>query len=137
MKNTQALSDQIAIGLSVLCAIHCLALPLLVVILPSIVALQLENEAFHYWMLLAVVPTSAYALSMGCREHKHYRLLAIGGLGLLCLFAAVLIGETMLGESGEKVLTLIGVSIVAFGHFRNFRLCREKKPCHCPAKNKQ
>ena len=70
MKTVQEYTDKFAIGLSMLCAIHCLLLPLLLVALPSISALQIENEAFHFWMLAAVIPTSLYALSMGCKKHQ-------------------------------------------------------------------
>ncbi len=58
MRTIQNFTDKMAISLSLLCAIHCLALPLLIVLLPSITALQLYGEDFHLWMLLAVIPTS-------------------------------------------------------------------------------
>lgn len=50
MKTAQEYTDNFAIGLSMLCAIHCLLLPLILVALPSLGALQLQNEAFHFWM---------------------------------------------------------------------------------------
>jgi len=36
----------------------------------------------------------------------------------------VLLDEELIGHSGEKWLTVIGASIIAIGHFLNFRLCR-------------
>ena len=57
MKNAQALTDKFAISLSVLCAMHCLMLPILLVVLPSLTALNLQNEAFHLWMLATVSPS--------------------------------------------------------------------------------
>lgn len=131
MKKIQAWGDATAISLSFLCAIHCFVLPLLLVFLPSVIALELENESFHWWMLLAVLPTSAYALTVGCREHKRYRVLFVGGAGLLILCAAVLLGEPMLGETGEKLLTLCGSCLVASGHLLNFFLCRKRPDCAC------
>ena len=68
MKTVQEYTDKFAIGLSMLCAIHCLLLPLLLIALPSISALQLQNEAFHFWMLATVIPTSLYALTIGCKK---------------------------------------------------------------------
>lgn len=50
--------DKFAIGLSAMCAIHCLAVPVLLVLLPSAAALGLGNEQFHFWMLVAVLPSS-------------------------------------------------------------------------------
>jgi len=135
MKNLQVLSDKAAISLSLLCSIHCLAIPLLVVLLPSIVALPLEGETFHLWMLYAVVPISAYALTMGCKSHKRYRVLLLGGLGLLILAATALAGHAILGEMWEKIFTVLGTSIMAVGHFWNYRLCQHHANCGCSDQN--
>ncbi|TQV88572.1 MerC domain-containing protein [Aliikangiella coralliicola] len=132
MKNIQTLTDKSAIGLSLLCAVHCLAFPLILVLLPSVAALQLDNEAFHLWMVVAVLPTSTYALTVGCKQHKHYYLLAFGLVGLACLVLAVALGESVLTEAGEKSLTVIGAAIITYGHFRNYRLCSHKENCQCP-----
>ena len=51
MKTTQVMTDKLAIGLSLLCTFHCLALPILLVLLPSIAALGLDNENFHLGVL--------------------------------------------------------------------------------------
>lgn len=84
MGTTQKITDKLSISLSLLCVVHCLAVPVMLALLPSMAALQLDNEAFHYWMLLAVIPTSIYALTMGCKRHKHFRLLIVGGTGPAC-----------------------------------------------------
>jgi carbon starvation protein CstA len=131
VKSIQTFTDKTAIGISLLCTIHCLAFPLLIVLLPSLSALPLNDEAFHHWMVFAVVPTSVYALTMGCRQHKQHHLFAIGFLGVSCLILAVLFGETLLNEAGEKILTTAGACIVAYGHYMNFRLCQHKEPCAC------
>jgi len=128
----QPFSDKAAIGLSLLCTLHCLALPLLLVIFPSIASLQLANEALHFWMILAVIPTSVYALTLGCKQHKRKHLLVVGSFGLTFLALAVFLPESLLGELGEKTFTLIGAGLIAFGHYRNYRLCRHNKCCECP-----
>lgn len=137
MNTTQAITDKLAIGLSLACAIHCLALPLLLVLLPNVVALQLDNEAFHLWMIIAVLPASVYALSMGCKQHKRYRLFFLGAIGLALLVLALALGEERIGEAGEKLLTVIGAAFVAFGHWFNYRLCHAQnhKACACTNDN--
>jgi len=129
MKNIQSISDKTAISLSLLCTIHCLALPLAAAFLPSIAALSLDDEVFHLWMLLAVVPVSAFALTMGCKNHQHYRVLLLGGIGLSLLALTVILGHEVLGEIGEKALTVIGASIIALGHVWNYRLCQNEEKC--------
>lgn len=128
----QILSDKMAISLSLLCAIHCLALPLMIILLPSLSALNLDNEVFHQWMVFAVIPVSAYALTTGCKQHKRYHLLILGIAGIALLMIAVLLGESLLGEFYEKALTLFGASMIALGHFFNYRLCHQQRDhCHC------
>jgi hypothetical protein len=131
MKITQEITDKLSIGLSMLCAIHCLVLPLLLVALPSFGALQLQNENFHTWMLISVIPISIYALTMGCKKHKRYRLFLLGGAGLVLMVVAVLFGHDIGGELGEKTLTLLGAVLIVIAHFRNFRLCRKHNDCAC------
>lgn len=137
MNNLQALSDKAAISLSFLCTAHCLALPVMLALIPSIAALQLENESFHFWLIVAVLPTSIYALTMGCRKHKRYTLLALGLTGISFLVLAIILCETLLegsayGEAIEKIMTSVGAMIIAYAHFRNYRLCRSQPTCSCP-----
>lgn len=126
-----------------MCTLHCLAMPLLVVLLPSVIAVQLESEAFHLFLLIGVVPISLLSLLLGCRQHKQYKLLGVGVLGILFLVSAVLF-ETGHGhhhgeaahnshnELLEKAVTIIGSCIIAVGHFLNFRLCKkQKESCGC------
>ena len=131
MKDIQILTDKTAIGLSLLCAVHCLAFPLMLVLFPNLAALGLHNEAFHLWMVLIVIPTSAYALTLGCKKHKKFNVLTMGLIGLSFLIAALVLGESLIGEMGEKILTLMGAAIISFGHFKNYRLCQAKAPCEC------
>ena len=130
--STQAFTDKMAMSLSLLCALHCLVSPLIIVMLPSLAALQFDGEAFHVWMVLAVIPTSVYALTMGCKQHKRYRLLGLGLFGLLFLLSAVLLGEDLISDFWEKALTVIGAATIALGHYRNYRLCQHQEFCACP-----
>ena len=120
MQNVQALTDKAAIGLSLICVAHCLVFPLVLVLLPSVIASFLGDEIFHFWMLACVVPLSVFALTLGCRKHKYYRLVAVGALGIFSLLLAVFIGD----ETWEQVLTVSGASMIAIGHYSNYKLCR-------------
>ncbi|REL27735.1 MerC domain-containing protein [Thalassotalea euphylliae] len=133
MKLLSISADKLAISLSMLCVLHCLALPLLLVVVPSLAVLPMAQESFHFWMVMAVLPTSIYALTLGCKKHRNTSVVAYGLAGLAALLAAVLLGEHLLGEVGEKLLTTIGASIIAVAHFKNFSLCRSHDKCACPA----
>ena len=129
MKIAQQFTDKFAISLSMLCAVHCLLLPILLVSLPSLSSTQLANEALHTWMLVAVIPTSIYALTMGCKKHQRYRLLFLGGTGLILMILAILVGHQIAGEVGEKALTLLGATLVVSAHWGNFQRCYKQKNC--------
>ena len=127
MKTIAISPDKIAISLSILCAIHCLVLPFIILLLPSIAAISLEGEAFHFWMLVAVVPISIFALRSGYIQHKRISITITGMAGVFLLISAVIIGETYLGEFGEKFLTLAGATLIALSHYKNLSLCKMPK----------
>lgn len=129
--NLQPAADKAAISLSLLCAAHCLALPLVIALLPPLTAVGLADEAFHTWIVVAVIPLSALALTLGCNRHRQLGVLYIGLLGLLLLCLAALLGHEALGEAGEKVLTLAGAVLIAVSHFRNYLLCQKGSSCEC------
>ena len=135
MINSRSITDTAAISLSLLCTIHCLVLPLLAALLPSIAALPLTDEIFHIWMVVAVIPISTYALTMGCKNHKRYQILLIGSIGLLVLCVVAFLGHDLLSEELEKVFTVIGTMIIATAHIWNYRSCRHQNMCVCPEQN--
>ena len=122
--------DKAAIGLSLVCAGHCLLLPVALVLLPTLTATSLGDERFHQWMLMAVIPISLAALTMGCRRHGNMLVMATGVAGLAILALAALFGHELLGESGEKIASLAGASLIALGHCKNHSLCRRAR-CDC------
>lgn len=130
MRISQELGDRAAITLSGLCVLHCLFVPLFAVSLPVVTALGMDDESFHIWMVVAVVPISTITLWMGCKRHGRYQVLFLGGAGLLVLCAALWSHE-LLGETGEKLFTVIGALLVASGHLRNHLLCRSVDACEC------
>ena len=121
MKVTQATTDKISILLSTVCAIHCFLWPLLVVSLPTIAALQLDNEVVHFWIVLTVIPSSYWALSSGVKLHGNYRFLVIGVSGLVLLLLALVLGADLIGELAEQVITIVGSALVVFAHWSNYR----------------
>ena len=122
--------DKASISLSVVCAIHCLLLPLALVLIPSIAVLPIADERFHQLLVVLVLPTSLFALTIGCRRHRQWRVMVCGALGLTVLLLTVLAGHEMLGEFGEKSLTLLGAILVAISHIINFRQCKTTKCKH-------
>ena len=123
MQHLTAIMDKLAISLSFLCVAHCLLLPFAVVVLPILGASFLEGEAFHFWLLFLVIPTSVYSLWLGCQKDGRLEIFTIGLLGLFLLSLIVLLGVDALGETLERLSTVAGATIIAMAHLRNMRAC--------------
>ncbi len=127
--NTQLLLDKGSIALSVACGVHCLALPVITVMSPALIGYAIADEVFHQWLAFAVLPLSVVALTMGCRQHRRASVVLTGLAGLLIILLTVMFGHDVLGETGEKIATVIGASTIAIAHFRNYRLCQQQHEC--------
>lgn len=125
------LVDRFAISLSILCLVHCLLLPVLFVMLPSLGTSLLGSESMHTWLVYAVIPSSLFALGMGCRKHRRGSFILLGMIGLGFLLLGIAIEEVSLSEIWEKLFTVFGALLIAFAHFRNYQLCRASKSCGC------
>lgn len=130
MRMTQKISDKFAISLSTICAIHCFFAPSLLVLFSSFESIQYNNELIHFLFLLMAVPISFFALILGLKNHKKSSYFLIGIAGLTILILALILGEGILGELGEKLVTLIGSIIVVFAHFKNYQTCIQIE-CSC------
>ncbi len=109
--------DRFAIGLSGLCAVHCVASAVLVALAASAGGLLL-NPAFHEVGLSIAIILGAIALGRGIWQHGFMLPSAVGGLGL-----GVMAGAISLPHDGgnETLCTLIGVGLLALGHDLNRR----------------
>jgi len=81
--------DRLAISMAVICGIHCLVTPILLVALPIIATTFWVHENFHLWMLLLVIPTTSLAVWSGCRRHKDRWVMGAAALGIGILVMAL------------------------------------------------
>lgn len=129
VKKLLGVSDAAAISLSFLCAVHCLVLPLILALLPSM-ASSLTDEHFHRWMVIIVVPISIFSLVMGWRRHRRYFAIVTASAGLLLLIFTGYLGGAIISGYWEENLTILAAIIIAIGHFCNFRFCQRQ--CRSP-----
>lgn len=122
--------DRIAIALSTICIVHCLAMPLVIAVLP-IAAMTFGGEGhFHTFMLWFVVPTSVLGLGFGYRVHERLGVVlagaaAIGGLALTALY-----GHGAWDSSVETLANVLASVALAAAHWRNFREVRQAHHRH-------
>ena len=106
--------DRIAMGLSGLCAVHCVATAVLLGLLASAGGL-LGKPIIHEVGLTLAMILGAIALGRGMREHRSILPSLVGAVGLATMAYAM-----SLHESGfEPVVTIVGVSVLALGHRLN------------------
>ena len=127
---SQYVSDKFAMGLSLACVLHCFFVPSFLILTSGMLSVSFDNEFVHKLLVLVAVPISSFALIKGYKYHKTFSFLSYGILGLVALILAVVLGESILGEFGEKGLTLLGSILVAYSHFKNYKMCIELD-CSC------
>lgn len=106
--------DRMAIGLSGLCLVHCLATTVVLAILASAGGILGAAWIHEAGLSLAMV-MGAIALGKGIYEHGYTMPSAVGGLGLGVMAGAL----TLPHDGSEAVYTMLGVAILALGHRLN------------------
>jgi hypothetical protein len=111
--------DRLAIGLSGLCAAHCLVSAVVLALAASAGGVLL-NPVIHEVGLVLAILLGALSLGRGIGRHGSVLPAAVGGVGLGVMAGAVLMPH----NSWEIVYTIVGVAILALGHHLNRRANR-------------
>lgn len=112
--------DQLAIGLSGLCLVHCLATTIFLASVASVGGVVTGNHLFHEVGLAIAIGFALVTLVVGVISHGYMMPFAIGSFGL-----GMMAGALSRPHDGSEVLaTMIGVAVVALGHDLNSRAVR-------------
>ncbi len=118
----KAHADGWAIGLSGLCLVHCLALPVVALAAPAALGLERYHLEVHVAFLVIAVALTVSAFwpgqMHGVDVRRSKRAMALAGAGLAFMISAV-IGPL---HAHERLLTTIGVLILASAHLLNWRV---------------
>ena len=106
--------DRMAITLSGLCMVHCLATAVALGLLASAGGL-LGSPWIHEVGLSLAMMLGALALGRGVYVHGFMMPSAVGGLGLGVMAGAL----TMPHDGTEAMYTVVGVAVLALGHQLN------------------
>ena len=119
-------ADLAGVGLSLTCLVHCLALPLAILLAPALGHWLALPEGVHAAILLLALPAALIAMSDGWRRHRRWTpaVLAMLGLGLLTLGLAAHEGWIAADnrEMADRLLTSAGAISLAAAHLFNWRL---------------
>ena len=114
-----SLLDRLAIGLSGLCLLHCMA----GFVLLSLFALTGDwlDHRVHVVGLGLAMPLAAVALWRGWRRHGQLSIGMLGLAGLLVMTASLVVKH---GDLAEMLVSMAGVSLLALAHWRNLKALR-------------
>jgi hypothetical protein len=106
--------DRIAVTLSGLCLVHCVATVVLLGLVSS-VASWLGNPLIHEAGLALATLLGVIALIGGAFNHGRIFPTAVGAIGLAFMSCALLVPH----GGREALLTIIGVTLLATAHWLN------------------
>jgi len=117
--------DALGIATSLVCAIHCAVLPLLLTSLPLFGINIINNNIFEAGMISLAFLIGSLALYHGYRRHHHRALpLLTFATGFIFLVSKELF------PSYEIALLVPAVLFILSAHFFNYRFCRKASHCH-------
>jgi len=136
-KGLRAGLDFIGIGLSLLCLVHCLTLPVLISVAPAILRGLPGDDVTHRSLAVAIGFVGFLAFHSGYRAHHRRWVLAAFVTGLLLVSSAAILGGAVLTGYGEGAFTICGGILLVTAHFFNHSFCRScaaracGQPCPC------
>ena len=91
-------SDKLSICLSLCCILHCIALPAIILMIPSFASLWINNEKVHVILVLFAVPISLFAMAKSLRVHRNYKCISLAVIGLSLLVVAIFMHDINFGS---------------------------------------
>ena len=134
MKNVQTSNrrsglDKIGFFLSLLCAVHCASMPLLVALLPLVGAGFLHNPVIELVLIGSTILLAGAILIKDYRTiHRNYTPLVLLFVGL----TVKLLGIFIFQHQYEPVIITSGAAFILLAYVANWRLRATHRPaCKC------
>lgn len=119
--------EAIGISASLICAIHCALMPLLLTSLPLFGVNLIENLWIEFSLLGIAFIVGLFSLWHGYRRHHHRVItLILFSFGIVLFLTHQLIHIAYSG----LIFILPGVIAILLAHYLNFRLCQKANHCH-------
>lgn len=116
--------DRVGMTGSLLCALHCALLPVVLVVLPSVgLALWLDDRVEYTFVIVASL-LGATSLLRGFRAHRVALALMLLTPGLALLWTGVTWPPLHEARVPHALTMALGGSLVAVAHFLNLRYAR-------------
>ena len=96
-------SDKLSICLSLCCILHCIALPVIILMIPSFASLWINNEKVHVILVLFAIPISLFAMAKSLRVHHNYKCISLAIVGLSLLVGAIFMHDINFGSESSHI----------------------------------
>lgn len=118
--------DKTGIFCSAACALHCMAIPLISFVSPSL-GVHFENEWVHIGLLILIIPIAVISFYSKRKVDGYNIPLKFGIIGLTFLIVAILTEQlfSIEIEGLEILLTAVGSTFLIIGHFLNMDVFKE------------
>lgn len=116
------LIDRFAAGGSMLCAVHCAVLPLLIALLPSLGIAAWLGDGFEQGFVIFASLLGVSTLLWSYRRHRTIRALGLLLPGLAVLWLGVLYAPLHHAAVPHAVAMTFGGTLVGLAHLANLRL---------------
>ncbi|MGQ8366238.1 MerC domain-containing protein [Glaciecola sp. 1036] len=117
--------DKLGVWVSSLCALHCLAIPMLLPIAPFIATTFFAESWFERTILAISILIGFIALFIGFHQY-HRQLYPIYSL---ITGALIYWNKDVFGEAYEPFTIALGAGFIIAAHLLNLKLCRQCKDC--------
>ncbi|QIL21206.1 MerC domain-containing protein [Thermomonas sp. HDW16] len=123
MTRTQhRLLDRLGATGSLLCALHCALLPLLIALLPTLGLGGVLDERFEQAFVLFATLVGGYSVLSGYQRHRLWQALALMLPGLLILWLGVLYRPLHESVWPHALVMTLGGTLVGLAHLANLKL---------------
>jgi hypothetical protein len=122
--------DQIGMGLSLLCAVHCLLVPVLMMSVPIMARYYLAHPNFHLILALVIIPVGVFAFLHGYRHHKNIFTVLLGTVSLTLIVVVPYVIHQLHWNLNEPAWMTFGSVLLIFSHWRNRKQCTSCKASH-------
>ncbi|MGO4223421.1 MerC domain-containing protein [Lysobacter sp. TAF61] len=118
----RSLIDRLGAFGSLLCAIHCALLPVLIATLPSLGVATWLGSSFEAGFVIFATSLGLFSTLSGYRRHHGLRALSLVVPGLLLLWLGVMFRPLHESVIPHAIAMTLGGTLVGLGHLANLRL---------------
>jgi hypothetical protein len=120
--NNRGILDYAGAFVAGLCAVHCLAMPFLLTVLPLLGLSFLADETTEWMIIFASIILALFSLIPAFRHHRKYRVLLLfaAGIGLIIVSHQFFEDDFFL----KVATTSVGAILLISAHLSNRRCCQ-------------